>query len=1159
MRASIRLGPVTLHVPIYTALYAVLIACIFPLQAQAQTTARCTTWAAKLESVEGQASVRASGASTWTSAQVGHVFCYGDSLRITEARAALLLENDSLVRLKKDSLVKFIAPKDSFWLELVEGAAHFISRTPKDFTVKAPYMNAAVEGTEFIVSHTPQSDSVTVLEGVVNANNAFGSTRLTGMQQSSAGANTPPSPGIPIVMQASVNWVLHYPPLFNQDVSLPDSLKAQLSAGRYAEAAALISAEPVFKDNVAAQNLLSAIALYRGDIAQATEANQQALQIDANSADAQAVAALMVLVAGHAEQALTLTSQLLARFPSNAKVLLAHSYSLQAAFDLNAALATAQQALAQLPNEALLQLRVTELAIGVNKTRLAKATLAQVSTHNAPATLAQSNTLKAVLSLQNNRNRKARRILQNSLAANPNNALSHFMMGLADIRLGNLNTGRAAIELAVMLDPSNSLYRSYLGKAYFYEHRNNKAADQFALAKQLDPNDPTPVFYEALLKQSENRLVEAVADLNTAATLNDNRAVYRSRLVLDKDAAARSASQARLYKALNFNQLAIRKGTNAISEAPSEFSGHRLLAEAYADKPNFEALRASERLQATLLAPLGAQPLPLGIDESGLRVVKGAGPGEVGINEYNSLFVEEGLHAHASVLGGSQGTRAYDWSVNGLAEQVSMSLGQYAYQSDGFRANNDVDYEITNLLVQYQPIVDLGLQVELRRREEARGDIALQFDLDNFSENLRVEDDVDTVRVGANYRPTADSNILVSYIEKESDFRRDDSLALGPDALSTSNLTAQSDIQQFEVQYSLNMNKANLIVGAGNISANTELVLEFGFDSPFGTSLTFENTEVENQFDNVYFYSYWPLLQNNLMITAGASFSDFSKVEELETADGATGVIFSSVEREAEFGGSLDPKVGIEWLISPKLTARGAFLRTVSRSKDTNMGIEPTLIAGFGQVFDEPEGIESELSGVGFDLNVSERISLGVEYGQRDLELPVEFIEDIFEAVEVHKQIENEFLQLYYYQSISDSLSISMEYDSASFNSTVLPRGDFRTSIPRNIKTETLPINLSYTVTKDISIRLGANFVKQEVLADSFVSPDPINNNEEFWTLDLSLDYKLPYRIGLITIEGNNLLGTDFSFRDYNFFTTDPRPQKYLPEASFLVKLNIEI
>ena len=103
---------------------------------------------------------------------------------------------------------------------------------------------------------------------------------------------------------------------------------------------------------------------------------------------------------------------------------------------------------------------------------------------------------------------------------------------MAKIRNGDLEEGRQDLETAAILDPNNSIVRSYLGKAYYEERRSTLAEDQFKLAKERDPKDPTPYFYDAINKQTTNRPVEALHDMQKAIELNDNRGVYRSKLWL---------------------------------------------------------------------------------------------------------------------------------------------------------------------------------------------------------------------------------------------------------------------------------------------------------------------------------------------------------------------------------------------------------------------------------------------------------------------------------------------------------------------------------------------------------------------------------------------------------------------------------------------------
>ncbi len=178
---------------------------------------------------------------------------------------------------------------------------------------------------------------------------------------------------------------------------------------------------------------------------------------------------------------------------------------------------------------------------------------------------------------------RAKKAFRRAIAIDSANPLPRFGLGLATIRAGDLEGGRKEIEIAVALDPENALLRSYLGKAYFDERTTNPltyfqelvtnfpnqentlAAQQFAISKELDPNDPTPWLYDAIRLQSENRPVEALRNIEKSIELNDNRAVYRSRELLDQDQAARGTSLARIYNDLGFEQLGINEATKSLS------------------------------------------------------------------------------------------------------------------------------------------------------------------------------------------------------------------------------------------------------------------------------------------------------------------------------------------------------------------------------------------------------------------------------------------------------------------------------------------------------------------------------------------------------------------------------------------------------------------
>ncbi len=150
--------------------------------------------------------------------------------------------------------------------------------------------------------------------------------------------------------------------------------------------------------------------------------------------------------------------------------------------------------------------------------------------------------------------------------------------------------------------------------------------------------------------------MEALHDLQKSIELNDNRAVYRSRLMLDEDLAARSASLGRIYRDLGFEQLALVEGWKSVNTDPANYSAHRLLADTYAARPRHEIARVSELLQAQLLQPINITPVQPQLAETNLFILDGAGPADPAFNEFTPLFNRNRLALQASGVVGSNRT-----------------------------------------------------------------------------------------------------------------------------------------------------------------------------------------------------------------------------------------------------------------------------------------------------------------------------------------------------------------------------------------------------------------------------------------------------------------------------------------------------------------------
>ena len=318
--------------------------------------------------------------------------------------------------------------------------------------------------------------------------------------------------------------------------------------------------------------------------------------------------------------------------------------------------------------------------------------------------------------------------------------------------------------MAVSLDPGQSLVRSYLGKAYFEEKRESLVEREYDVARQADPKDPTPWFYDAISKQTTNRPVEALEDLQKAIELNDNRAVYRSRLLLDSDLAARSASLGRIYADLGFQELALVEGWSSVNTDPSNYSAHRLLADYYAALPRHEIARVSELFQSQMLQPLNTTPIQPSLGESNLLLISSQGPGALAFNEFNPLFNRNQATAQGSFLVGEDSTLAGEGIVSGIYQKFSFSAGYSGYKTDGFRENNSQDDKIANAFVQVELSPSTSLQAEVRHRDLETGDLGLHYYEDDFSRFQAEKTDTTSVRVGLRQEFGPALTLLASYM-----------------------------------------------------------------------------------------------------------------------------------------------------------------------------------------------------------------------------------------------------------------------------------------------------------------------------------------------------------------------------------------------------------
>lgn len=688
-----------IHTKTFFLLSFWLLTCGFSNSAVAS---ECKESVARAVSIQGQVEVRSAGTAQWMAVQQEDEFCPGDRLRVSaNSRAGLYLKNDSFLRLDEQSSVNFHAPAedDSTWLDLLEGVAHFISRVRHSFQVNTPYVNASIEGTEFVVTSNTDQASVSVIEGRVKAENSLGEVVLGAGESVVAVQGNAPSKVLTITPGDAVKWALYYPlvidPYHTADAASVESIRQAQTLytdGDLVAALKNLDDLPVAARNVDLLLYRAALLLSVGRVDEASKDIQEALSQSHSDGRGLALQSIIALVGDDKEEAFRLAQQATQQSDQTSASYAALSYAQQADFDLDSALSSARRAVELAPRDALSRARVAELELAKGELRSAIESASMAVNLNPK--LSRTHSVEGFAHLTQFNIAHAHAAFELAIALDQSDPLPRLGLGLAKIRKGRLEEGRHDIEIAASLDPNSSIIRSYLGKAYSEENREPLAASQLDMAKKLDPNDPTPWYYDALRKQIVNRPVEALEDMQTSIELNDNRAVYRSSFHLDQDEAARNASQARIYQDLGFDQLALTEGYKSLQTSPQSHSAHRLLSDSYTGLPRYESARLSELLQSQLLQPLNTTPIQPQLAASNLGILDGAGPSSGGFSEYTPLFTRNGLNVQLNAIAGSNDTRGNDLVISGLHDAISFSFGQFHYETDGWRDNNDLEQNI---------------------------------------------------------------------------------------------------------------------------------------------------------------------------------------------------------------------------------------------------------------------------------------------------------------------------------------------------------------------------------------------------------------------------------------------------------------------------------
>src|SRR6185312_9153932 len=224
--------------------------------------------------------------------------------------------------------------------------------------------------------------------------------------------------------------------------------------------------------------------------------------------------------------------------------------------------------------------------------------------------------------------------------------------------------------------------------------------------------------YSAVINQENNRVNQAIRDLEKSEALNNNRSIYRSQLLLDQDEAVRSANLAGMYRDAGMDEVAQREAARAVNYDYGSYSAHLFLANSYFQltDPNLTNLRyetptESEFLIANLLAPVAAGPLSPSISQQ----------------EYSRMFEQNrvGVVSDSTYL--SRGAWSESGTQYGTFDNFNYGISGVYRTDPGQRPNEDLTQRSLSLNVKAQLTPQDSAYFLLTYNKSSGGDLAQYY------------------------------------------------------------------------------------------------------------------------------------------------------------------------------------------------------------------------------------------------------------------------------------------------------------------------------------------------------------------------------------------------------------------------------------------------
>ena len=1123
-----------------------------------------TNQAGLVLTTEGVVEVAPRGDSQWVAATTNRALTFGDSLRTgPHSRATVRLSDLSIVRVDEKTVLEIRSQTDTqgSLLDLRSGSTYFFNRSkPSSLKFRTPMISGAIRGTEFNLNAAGNGrTTVTLIEGEVALDNALGALVLQSGEQGIVDPNQPPRKTAVINAINIIQWNLYYPAVLEvNELGLTQaeqsSLADSLNAYRIGDLLAALAKYPedYQADSDATRVYHSALLLAAGQVTE-TESFLKSTQGSSHF-----VSALRTLIAAVKHEEFKNGTP-----TGTASEWLAESYYHQSRSRLEEALKDARAAVKKSPDFGFAWVRVAELEFGLGQVSAAKEALArglEIAPRNA-----QALALKGFLLTSENKIAQASVYFDQAIAVDGALANAWLGRGLCKIHQGDRAAGLKDLQVAAALEPNRSELRSYLGKAWDQSHDRKHADKELRLAKELDPSDPTPWLYSALLNYQYNRDNQAIADLEKSKELNDHRSVFRSRLLLDQDQAVRGVNLAKIYRDAGMFDVSVREAAQAVDNDYANYSSHLFLANSYDSLRDpkqinlrYETPWFSQLLVADLLSPVGAVSLSQNVSQQ----------------EYSRLFAGDQLGFYNDTQYSSRGDWVQNASQYGNYGNTGFAFDEYYRSENGFRPNNDLqDFSFTAKIKQQITPQDSVL-FETVYDNFRSGDVRQYYAPSMASSTLRVTEvqdpnlyigyhhewapGIQTLFLGGRLQDTLTQNDpnSIALITTKNGAGQITSVSQRPAMLNYSSaLTAYSA----EAQQIFQSSSQTLIFGAryqtGDLEDSSFLQHQIPVTQNFNPSLT--------RISGYGYYSY--RVADPLLLTAGLSYDRLTYPENDE---------ISPISNAQTTRDQVSPKAGFRWTPAADTTFRGAWTRSLGGVfYDTSVRLEPTEIAGFNQAFRSiiPESVTGLVPGtrfetfdLAFDQKFSTRTYVSIvgellrSRGSRTVGTLDAFgplLLDVPSGVVENLHYQDKSISITVNQLVSDEFAFGVSYrvDQSDLNDQfptvpAATSANLSLSANRAVKGIMHQVNLHALYNHPCGIYGRVEVVWTAQSNQGYAVDLP---GDDFAQVNAFVGYRWPRRLGEIQLGVLNIGNRDYQLNPLNLYTELPRQRTLVANLKF--------